>query len=343
MEKYFIPEDIIKSVGARKALGINEDIKRKHKIDYQIFFPDINPNIGLPTGSTSIISTSEFLDPSFIGHDIGCGYKLTSVKINPETFQKKKSINKKKTDRLTKELSDLITTNYNHFIGKGNHFVDIMIPDIVYSKQHKHFKNNIFIFVHSGSGEEGYKTFLKHKNQSINNSAYIKDFKRKVDLAKKNRDNLTQTALQYFKSKYEHNISYEELINTPHNQIVEFGDYYRVQKGTQEFENGLAIIAGNPTDFSYIVSPGRELHESLDTINHGCGRLMDTSKTKRRFGKKDVEKMFRDVSLNVPYSNAIEQAPAAYRSSTPIVNYLQEQGLVKKVARLKPISVIMEN
>lgn len=350
MQKFFIPTHIKNTPGCQIALETNQNIARDSGFEHQVFFPDIGPNIGLPNGSTTVMPVERFLSPSFIGHDIGCGYLLASVPVRSASFIKKKGVDLKKVQRLVNRLSEAISgTQHASLIGKGNHFVDIMLVDEVYDSTLSEMAATLFIFIHTGSGQKGFEifsAFQEERKSAVDpvrfNRTFMEAFSEARSHAMQRRQQLLEIVCEELAQKYGSDMSADILLNVPHNEITELEAHYRIQKGTQVFSNGFAVIAGSSTDFSYLVRPGPNSEEAWDTINHGAGRRFDKTKARHRFKPSDVEGMFRDVALNVPFNKFIEQAPMAYRDISEIIDYLETEGLVRKACRLKPIGVIVE-
>ena len=350
MQKLFIPTHIKNTPGCQIALETNQNIARDSGFEHQVFFPDIGPNIGLPNGSTTLMPSNCLLSPSFIGHDIGCGYLLASLSVNASSFSKKKGVDRKKVQRLVDRLSEaLIARQHESLIGKGNHFVDLMFVDEVYGASIHDRAGKLFVFIHTGSGQKGFEIFSKWQKMRISatdaavfNPDFLNVFAEARKHAMDRRTKLLDIVCEELGEKYGRDLEPDVLLNVPHNEIVEVESGYRIQKGTQVFTKGLAVLAGSSTDFSYVVSPGSNSERALHTINHGAGRRFDKSKARHRLKPSDVEAMFRDVALNVPFNKFIEQAPQSYREMGEIVYYLESECLIKKVCRLKPIGVIVE-
>ena len=90
------------------------------------------------------------------------------------------------------------------------------------------------------------------------------------------------------------------------------------------------ILAGNPTSG----------HEAFGSAVHGAGRLMSRHQSlKQHSGRQIVDQLAtRGILVRSPSTRGIaEEAPAAYKDVSAVVNAAEQAGLARKVARLEPL------
>jgi len=134
-----------------------------------------------------------------------------------------------------------------------------------------------------------------------------------------------------------HNIAkVEEYFSTP--VVVH-------RKGaTRAFPDQPVLIPGSMGTASYVlVGTEASFKESFGSSCHGAGRTMSRTKAKKIVRgsvlKEELEK--RGISVRSgSMAGLAEEAPMAYKDVEEVVNVVQQVGIAKKVARLKPIGVI---
>lgn len=113
---------------------------------------------------------------------------------------------------------------------------------------------------------------------------------------------------------------------------------------TRAFPGQPVLIPGSMGTASYVlVGQGRSLMESFGSSCHGAGRRMSRTEAKRRIGGKQLKQQLAKmgVQVNVGSLSALaEEAPLAYKDVDEVVDVVNNVGLAKKVALLKPLAVI---
>lgn len=104
------------------------------------------------------------------------------------------------------------------------------------------------------------------------------------------------------------------------------------------------LVPGDMGTCSYVmVGTDKGAEETFASCCHGAGRMMSRSKAMKRFtagglfaelGKKNI--------YAKPKSNRtfVEEAPGAYKDVSEVVGVLDDAGIARKVARMKPMGVI---
>lgn len=92
-----------------------------------------------------------------------------------------------------------------------------------------------------------------------------------------------------------------------------------------------------------LVGTDESAGRSLSSACHGAGRAMSRGTAKRRVVGHELRKELEEKGIVVRCpSNAehAEEAPRAYKDVNRVVNVVNEAGLARKVARLRPIGVV---
>ncbi len=102
-----------------------------------------------------------------------------------------------------------------------------------------------------------------------------------------------------------------------------------------------AIIPGNMNSPSYIITGTDAVRETFCSVNHGAGRLMSRSQARKNITAETFLSSVGEVMLNTRNVRQLfDEAPLAYKNIDDVVSTLNEIGLTKIVARLKPLAVI---
>ena len=104
------------------------------------------------------------------------------------------------------------------------------------------------------------------------------------------------------------------------------------------------LVGGTMGTFSYILhGTERAMRDTFGSALHGAGRSMSRRKAKKRFWGGDViEELARRGIVIRAHSKAgvAEEAPGAYKDVEQVVNVMHEAGIIRKVARLRPLICI---
>ena len=341
-----------------KAINMLRDYEQRSPT---ILLPDLMDSNSLPVGTVAQIEKKGRVNPSLIGMDIGCGYRVLSVPLNSRRFHKKGKLKINSTSELVHKISEEIERNKLKedrvlgTIGKGNHFVDILVPEEIYqlpSTQKENFEQDcIYFVIHTGSRKRGFDTqreFVKlFSDQEIKdgefNLLYAKAVLDTTNYAFRNRDSLQAAIVRALSEIEEREVSPILHLDSPHNFIVQDENSYTIRKGASSLRPGeLGFIAGAATTPSYLVIGDIGLLDSNFSINHGCGRKYTRSRLRTRFDKRVIDNYFREVVLNVRPSQMIEELAEGYKDVEDVIKCVEEFKLAQKSIKLKPVGVIVE-
>jgi len=330
-------------------------------VDSVSILPDFTDANSLPIGVTAVIRPNAAINPALIGMDIGCGYQFFSADINSKRFYKKDRLKQGGTSMIVGEIDHEIKEGISEpdtsfgTIGRGNHFIDMFVVEEVFDadvcRRAGIDPGRVYFLIHSGSREKGFKihtNFTKEFNAlnggdvSRFNYNYLTAFKQAKDYARGNRDKLREDVIKAIGGYSAVNPNL--LFDKSHNDIQVMADgNIKLKKGTSSLAPGeVFVIPGTAVDSSYMVVGEEGLKDSNNTINHGAGRTYTREQIFCKFRRKNFDNLFRDVVLNVPVSQMIEEIPKGYKNIEDIIDSVEQFKLARRIVKLKPVGVIVE-
>lgn len=262
-------------------------------------------------------------------------------------------------------------------IGAGNHFVEVQYVDEIFDrKTAKKFgieKNQVTIMIHCGSRglghqvasdyikkmelEYGFKNLPDREliNAPIKSKLgkdYFEAMCAAANFAFANKQLITHWIREefshlFFKSKIDvlydvcHNIAKfeEHIINGKKKTVC-----IHRKGATRSFVGQPVIIPGSMGTASYIlVGTGKSEKLTFGSTVHGAGRLRSRSSAIKNLSGEDIKKKLNKIGIEVKagsWKSLAEEAPEAYKDIEEVVNVVDELGISKKVARLKPLVVV---
>lgn len=104
------------------------------------------------------------------------------------------------------------------------------------------------------------------------------------------------------------------------------------------------LIPGSMGTASYVlVGTADAMQQTFGSTCHGAGRVMSRVRAKRTIRGQELREQLRSRGILVragSMSGLAEEAPAAYKDVSRVVEVVHRAGIGKKVARLEPIAVI---
>ena len=85
------------------------------------------------------------------------------------------------------------------------------------------------------------------------------------------------------------------------------------------------------------------MRQSFGSTCHGAGRRMSRSQAKKRVQGSELKRRLNEQGITVnagSMAGLAEEAPEAYKDVDEVVETVQEAGIARKVARLRPVAVI---
>ncbi len=353
--------------------------------------PDCHSGYGMPIGG--VLATEGVVIPNAVGVDVGCG--LIAVKTSLKAEQISTDILKKIMGEIRKVIPvgngkdgshrvmqepwdgsgrvkgiiSIVNDEYKNSLcqlgtlGGGNHFCEIQ----------KDKKDNIWIMIHSGSRNLGYKV-AKHYNDlairlnqrwhsgvpkkwelaflpldTAEAASYLFEMQYCVDFALANRRLMMERILQIFSDVLTKLNIYgvlpkEPMINIAHNYAVlenHFGKNVMVHRkgATLARQDTIGIIPGSQGSKSYIVK-GKGNVESFNSCSHGAGRRVGRKEAIRTLNLEAERKILDDQGIihGIRNQDDLEEATSAYKNIDEIIK--SQEDLVEILTELTPLCVI---
>ena len=243
--------------------------------------------------------------------------------------------------------------------GSGNHFVEIQVVDAIMDR-HEAYRQalvpgEVVVMIHSGSRDVGFfvgsrwmdrakaawPVGLRHPQSGLYglNGPLAQEYLEAMGGASRyawaNRMVLAELVRDCFSSVFNEDQS-RLVVDVPHNVVLqEHGMNIHRKGATPAREGDLALIPGSMGDYSYVVT-GLGNPDWLWSCSHGAGRTMRRQAMRAlrpSVGKDDLA--WQCVTLKE--ERKVEEAPMAYKKIGPVISAQEEAGLLKSVAKLKPL------
>ncbi len=277
-------------------------------------------------------------------------------------------------------------------LGGGNHFIEIQcvqeIFDPALAKAFGLFENQIVVMIHSGSRRFGYEIADEYMDIAARSSEnagrpkmlsylstdsregknYIAAMGAAANFAFVNRQIMAMLVRRCFNRMFGPTplaLVYDVTHNMAKLETHEGARLWVHRKGaTRAFgpaqmagslfaQTGQPIITpGSMGTASYLLVGTGESDESLNSVNHGAGRVMSRTAAlgKSRRGKSvgpgqisddQFKRSMKGVTLIAADKRKIkEEAPDAYKDIDEVVRIVVECGWAKRVARMVPLAVL---
>ncbi len=276
-----------------------------------VFFPDACPGKSpLPTGTAVLLRQSDWR--RFAVSDCGCGMRLLRTNLTTTDL----------TSRRWDAVADRLRENKGKLgdLGGGNHFVDALEP---YSEDRLHF------LIHTGSrAESGLVDALVEQHADFD-----REFARIVQWAQDNR----AAAQEAIEAQFGRT---ETVLDAPHNTFERQPDgAVIVRKGAVKAVPGaLNVMPSHMAGDVALVRATAKVADSLWSLNHGTGRTMPRSESKKRAESYDFESLRRRVLMptGLDTSSLRSEGPYAYRDLDACLSLLS--GYVELVERFAVIA-----
>lgn len=113
---------------------------------------------------------------------------------------------------------------------------------------------------------------------------------------------------------------------------------------TRAFPGQPVLIPGSMGTHSYVlVGQEKALIASFGSSCHGAGRRMSRTRARKEVSAQELKQRLESMGIIVNAGSSkglVEESPEAYKDVNEVVDVINEAGIAKKVARLKPIAVI---
>jgi release factor H-coupled RctB family protein len=326
--------------------------------------PDLHPGRGYPVGA-AFFSTERFY-PALVGNDIGCGMALWQTDLQASAVRLDK-LEKRvgnidgpmdDADARAQAMSDAGVQPSGHeaslgTIGGGNHFAEFQQVDTVHAPEALTAlgidRQRLLLLVHSGSRGLGERILRQHVDafghrgleaDTPEAAAYLAQHDAALRYARCNRQLVAQRLLGNVRAEGRCVLDVHHNFVAP--SVIDGQAGWLHRKGATPSDAGPVLIPGSRGDYSHLVRPTRECHDTLLSLAHGAGRKWIRSACKDRLFKLMTPTQMGRTALG---SRVIcndrqliyEEAPQAYKGIDSVVQSLVGAGLIELLARTKPV------
>jgi release factor H-coupled RctB family protein len=325
---------------------------------YAVGFPDLHPGKGSPVGAAFV--TEGIIYPHLIGGDIGCGMALFKTDLvrrdaKLDRWSKLQFNLEHPWDQFVSDFlaaRDLKSTEFDSAlgtIGGGNHFAELqMVEKVLKADEFKELglgKQQLVVFVHSGSRGLGESILRAHVDQHFGNGVeadsfaageYLRGHDFAVRWAKANRELIANRFVAALGAEA------ECLWDGCHNSITRHEVGWIHRKGAVAADGDFVVIPGSRGSLSYIVKPVGDGASHAWSLAHGAGRKWARSDARQRMR----ERFGMHQLVQTPLGGRVvceerdllyEEAPAAYKNIGAVIEDLVAAGLVSVIATLRPL------
>lgn len=345
-----------------------------------VLLPDAHQGYGMPIGG--VMASEKVIVPNAVGVDIGCGVRAVETSLSeidtdtlkeiatqirvttPLGFEHHKTrqgqmpklrdigLNELDVPIVSREFSN--ADRQIGTLGGGNHFIEVQKSD----------KGNIWIMLHSGSRNLGFKVanhynkVAKQLNQKMSDLApsqhglaflpvKTKEFRLYFDemnyclaFAKKNRELMMQRIKEIVYART--SAKFGEEIDVHHNYAAKethFGrEVFVHRKGAISAKEGeIGIVPGSQGTNSYIVK-GKGNPLSFNSCSHGAGRQMSRKGARKKLSLIEEQKKLAGIIHSVRGTRDLDEAPGAYKDIDEVMR--EQEDLVSIETKLSPMAVI---
>jgi release factor H-coupled RctB family protein len=319
--------------------------------------PDLHPGHHGPVGCAALVEGRVY--PDVIGTDIGCGMQFHVLDLPERRLRLDKAVERMAAleGPWDGDAAGLLAEHGIDAgeaatalgtVGGGNHFCELQgveeIVDPLAAGRAGLERGALALLVHSGSRGLGAATLLRHHHGGTeglaletSGAAYLADHDQALAFARLNRQVIARRAMAALKCEG------EEVLDSPHNLAERQGNRVLHRKGTAPADRGLVPVPGSRGAVTYLVEPLAASAEALASLAHGAGRKHDRASMLKRISGKasDMARLARN-----PFGGHVicadrklifEEAPEAYKDIGRVIAEMEEAGLCRVVAVLRPI------
>jgi release factor H-coupled RctB family protein len=246
--------------------------------------PDLHVGPRFPIGASFLVE--DFIYPSLIGGDIGCGMTMFVLSCKARQIQG----NEQSIAALLRGLDEPMAEIKNRVekegisstefdaslgtIGRGNHFAEIQVIDRVFDHEvavHHHLlPEKAFLLVHSGSRGLGKSILEKYGNVGLQGTKleeYLSEHNEACKWARVNRALIAERIVKCLEIETE-----QKVIDIWHNHVEQIQSdgkpLFLHRKGAAPTDQGLVAIPGSRGTLTYIVQGIHDQVSNLWSVAH---------------------------------------------------------------------------
>jgi tRNA-splicing ligase RtcB len=312
------------------------------------------------------MTMSNYVVPSWVGYDIGCGVCAVKTTFDPhsvmmlkkeiyDAIRRKIPVGFKHHEKALGnhpnqwEATDWFWQMYREkrgdcqigTMGGNNHFIEVGLNDagqvcfVIHSGSRGigHGVASRYIKLASPTGKQSEGSFPLCLDQQVGRD-YVMDMNLCLDFALLNRRTMLILMQKAFRELgLDGNIITDSLINKTHNhmEVTDAGNIHR-KGATSSYSGERGVIPGNPKAGSYIVE-GRGVADALYSSSHGAGRVGSRKAAKATLSLEDFENDMAGIVADTGVAR-LDEAPRAYKVPSEVME--SQATLVKVVDQIKP-------
>ena len=344
---------------------------------------DAHVGYGMPIGG--VLATTGAIIPNGVGVDIGCGMRavrtgLTAVDpaqlstiigglratipLGFKHHSKPRPVQAMPDPGAEDSDLPVVAAEYDSArkqigtLGGGNHFIEIQQGS----------DNRIWLMVHSGSRNLGYRVADFHNKRAVKlaktakknvvpkewqlavlpvaseeGQQYQREMEYCVAFARANRREM-MAAIQEVVAEVTGCGQFEEALDVAHNYAAREIHFDREvwvhRKGaTRAFAGERGIIPGSQGSRSYIVR-GLGNPQSFMSCSHGAGRVLGRKEAQRVLNlREEIGKLeAQHILHSIRHRNDLEEAPGAYKDIGEVI--ANQHDLIEVLVELQPLAVL---
>jgi tRNA-splicing ligase RtcB len=327
--------------------------------------PDGHYGFTMPIGGV-VMTDSNYVVPSWVGYDIGCGVCAVETCFNPdevvalkkeifEGIKRKIPVGFKHHEtkvlshpgqwRATKDFWAMYNMKNGDWqigtMGGNNHFIEIGLNDagrvcfVIHSGSRGigHGVAQHYMKLASPTGKASEGSFPLCLDQQVGQD-YLKDMNVCLQFALLNRRVMLVLMHQVIvEMGIRGDILWDTLINKTHNhmEVTPNGNIHR-KGATSSYLGERGVIPGNPKKGSFIVE-GRGVADALCSSSHGAGRVGSRKEAKATLSLEEFENDMAGIVADTGAAR-LDEAPKAYKAPAKVME--AQRTLIKYVDQVKP-------
>lgn len=321
--------------------------------------PDLHAGNGIAVGAAFWSPTHIW--PHLVGSDIGCGMALWETDLPLRKFRL--STVERKLHGLDSPwagdgaaalaeagLPPSLASPALGTIGGGNHFVEFQRIEAVVDEARFAAlglaQDRVWMMVHSGSRGLGQAVLQAHRQPDVSQGipagspeaiAYLADHDAALGWATLNRQIIAERFCDSL------GLGGRRVLDICHNSVTPHQGGWLHRKGAAPADKGLVTIPGSRGDFSYLVEPIVDgADHALHSLAHGAGRKWSRkdahARLSSRFKVADMQRTALGSHVICEDRRLIfEEAPDAYKDISMVIADLEQAGLIRVIAKLRPL------
>lgn len=307
----------------------------------------------------------------YLVDNLGMGVKEDYLHMEEEGCMKDADASKVSEKAVRRGIGQLGT------IGAGNHFLEFLYVNEIFdedvAKKFDVKKNQAMIMIHCGSRGLGHQVasdyiqemekkygFKNLPDRELINAPikselgenYYKAMCAAANFAFANKQIITYWIREEMKKIFPQ-IKIDVVYDICHN-IAKFEERFVdgknkkvlvMRKGaTRAFDKQPVIIPGSMGTASYFLIGTKKAEElTFGSTVHGAGRISSRSSAMKNLKGENIKKELNEKGIEVKVGsikNLAEEAPEVYKDIDEVVKVVDELGISKKIARMKPLIVV---